>query len=147
MVTRTTHSVCNRLIGRGIDLCGLYRRAALAAGEPGLRALLDEDAVALAALVDELQHGVKLIGGAPRRHGHWRASLHARLVERLARLAARPDHTWIHALEHDERALLHAFEHAIASLPADATPMLSRQLPRLRGIHLDMHSLAGAAHS
>ena len=53
---RTT---CNQLIRRGIDLCRLYRHAALVVNEPGLRAVLDEDAQALAALVADLQHEVE----------------------------------------------------------------------------------------
>jgi hypothetical protein len=41
--------------------------------------------------------------------------------------------------------LLHAFEQAIAEAPAESALALRRQLPRLHGIHLDMHSLAGSA--
>ena len=142
-VTRTT---CNQLIRRGIDLCRLYRHAALAVGEPGLRAVLDEDAQALAALVADLQHEVERAGGAPRMHGSWRAALRLRLVEGMARTAARRDNAWIYALAQDEAGLLRAFERAIAGLPEDSAMALRRQLPRLRGIHLDMHSLAGPAH-
>ncbi|MEO8809627.1 MAG: hypothetical protein ABI386_05230 [Rhodanobacter sp.] len=36
-----------------------------------------------------------------------------------------------------------AFEEAIALLPAEPARALCRQLPRLRGIHQDMHCLAG----
>ena len=61
------------------------------------------------------------------------------------RTAARRDHAWIHALAHGERALLQRFEQAIATAPAESTLVLRRQLPRLHGIHLDMHSLAGTA--
>ena len=143
-VTLTT---CNQLIRRGIDLCHLYRHAALAVSEPGLRAVLGEEAQALATLVAELQHEVKLAGGEPRVHGSWRAALRCRMVDGMARTAARRDNTWIHALAQDESALLRAFEHAIARLPWESAQALRRQLPRLRGIHLDMHSLGGAAHS
>jgi len=143
-VIRTT---CNQLIRRGIDLCRLYRHAALAVSEPGLRAVLDEDAQALAAMVVELQHEVTLAGGVPRMHGSWRAALRCRLVDGMARTAARRDSAWIHALAQDESGLLRAFERAIAGLPEDSAKVLRRQLPRLRGIHLDMHSLAGPAHS
>jgi Domain of unknown function (DUF2383). len=143
-VIRTT---CNQLIRRGIDLCRLYRHAALAVSEPGLRAVLDEDAQALAALIADLQHEVALAGGEPRLHGSWRAALRLRLVEGVAHTAARRDSTWIHALVRDESGLLRAFERAIAGLPEDSARILRRQLPRLRGIHLDMHSLAGPAHS
>lgn len=141
---RTT---CNQLIRRGIDLCRLYRRAAQAAGEPGLRAVLDEDAQALAAVVVELQHEVERSGGTPRTNGSWRAALRVRLVETMAHAAARRDVVWIRALAQDEAALLRAFERAIAELPEESARNLRRQLPRLRGIHLDMHNLGGAAHS
>lgn len=147
VVSSVTHTTCNQLIRRGIDLCRMYRRAALAVGEPGLRAVLDEDAQALAALVADLQHAVELAGGVPRTHGSWRAALRGRLVEGMARTAARRDNTWIHALAQDEASLLRAFERAIAELPEASAKVLRRQLPRLRGIHLDMHSLAGPAHS
>ncbi len=140
-------SICNPLIRRGIDLCRLYRHAALAVGEPGLRAVLDEDAQALAALVADLQHEVERAGGVPRTHGSWRAALRGRLVEGMARTAARRDSAWIHALAQDESNLLHAFERALVGLPEESATVLRRQLPRLRGIHLDMHSLAGPAHS
>ena len=143
-VTRTT---CNQLIRRGIDLCHLYRHAALAVSEPGLRAVLDEDAQALATLVVELQREVTLAGGEPRTHRSWRAALRCRMVDGMARAATRRDNTWIHALAQDESALLRAFEHAITSLPEESAQGLRRQLPRLRGIHLDMHSLDGTAHS
>lgn len=142
--TRTTF---NQLIRRGIDLCHLYRHAAHAVNEPGLRVVLDEDAQALAAVVVELQHEVAQAGAEPRTHGSWRAALRCRLVDSMARAGARRDNTWIHALAQDEGALLCAFEHAIAELPEECARSLHRQLPRLRGIHLDMHNLAGAAHS
>jgi uncharacterized protein (TIGR02284 family) len=137
----------NQLIRRGIDLCRLYRRAAQAVNEPGLRAVLHEDAQALASVVVELQQDVERAGGEARRRGSWRAMLRCRLVESMARATARHDNAWIHALAQDEGALLRAFESAIAGLPESATRGLRRQLPRLRGIHLDMHSLAGATHS
>lgn len=142
--SRTT---CNRLIRRGIDLCRLYRHAALSVSEPGLRAVLDEDAQAFAALVAELQREVERVGGAPRTRGSWWALPHGRLVDGLARLAARPDHAWIHALMREEDAMLQAFERALAGLPEESAQPLRRQLPQLRGIHLDMHNLAGAARS
>ncbi|MEW9622656.1 DUF2383 domain-containing protein [Rhodanobacter geophilus] len=143
-VTRTT---CNQLIRRGIDLCHLYRHASLMVSEPGLRAVLGEEAQALATLVVELQHEVELAGGEPRRHGSWGAALRCRMVDGMARVSARRDNAWIHALAQDESAMLRAFEHAVAHLPEESAQGLRRQLPRLRGIHLDMHSLDGAAHS
>ena len=44
MASRDIRTTCNQLIRRGIDLCRLYRHAALAVGEPGLRAVLGEEA-------------------------------------------------------------------------------------------------------
>jgi uncharacterized protein (TIGR02284 family) len=140
---RTT---CNQLIRRGIDLSRLYRHAARAVNEPGLRAVLDEDAQALATVVVELQHEMERAGGTPRTNGSWRAALRCRLVETMAHATARRDSIWIHALAQDESALLRAFERAIAELPEESVKSLRRQLPRLRGIHLDMHNLAGATH-
>lgn len=142
-----TRTICNQLIRRGIDLCRLYRQAAQAVNEPGLRAVLAEDAQALASVVIELQHEVARAGKEPRTHGSWRAALRCRLVESMARAGARRDNTWIRALAQDESALLRAFERAITDLPEESAQGLRRQLPRLRGIHLDMHNLAGAAHS
>lgn len=147
MASRDIRTTCNQLIRRGIDLCRLYRHAALAVGEPGLRAVLGEEAQALAVLVGELQREVARAGGEPRTHGSWQAALRRCLVEGMARAAARRDSTWIRALVQDEAALLHAYERAIARLPGESAQGLRRQLPRLRGIHLDMHSLAGATHS
>jgi uncharacterized protein (TIGR02284 family) len=147
VVSRVTRITCNQLIRRGIDLCHLYRHAALAVSEPGLRAVLGEEAQTLAALVADLQHEVALAGSEPRTRGSWRAALRCRMVDGMAHAAARRDSTWIRALVQGEEALLRAFEQAIASLPEESAQGLRRQLPRLRGIHLDMHSLAGTAHS
>lgn len=147
VVSRVTRIICNQLIRRGIDLCHVYRHAALAVSEPGLRAVLGEEAQTLAVLVADLQHEVALAGGEPRMRGSWRAALRCRLVDGMAHAAARRDSAWIRALVQDEEALLRAFEHAIDGLPEESAQGLRRQLPRLRGIHLDMHSLAGAAHS
>lgn len=147
MATNSARHTCNQLIRRCIDLHRLYRHAAQAVNEPGLRAVLGEDAQALASVVIELQHDVALAGGEARRRGSWRSALRCRLVESMARATARYDHAWIRALAQDEGTLLRAFEHAIAELPEDAARVLRRQLPRLRSVHLDMHNLAGAAHS
>lgn len=138
---------CNPLIRRGIDLCRLYRHAAQAVNEPGLRAVLEEDAQVLAAVVAELQREVARAGSEPRTHGSWRAAVRGRLVESMAHASARRDGIWIQALAQDEAALLRAFERVLAELPEASVRGLRRQLPRLRGIHLDMHNLAGVAHS
>jgi hypothetical protein len=64
----------------------------------------------------------------------------------LAQAGTHRDRVWIRALAQRESALLHAFEQAVAVAPPASAQTLRRQLPRLRGIHLDMHSLTGAAH-
>ena len=140
----TIHTICNPLIRRGIDLCHLYRHAAAAVNEPGLRTVLEEDAQTLAAVIAELQHEVAQAGGEPRLRGSWRALLRCRLVATMAHASARRDSAWIHALAQDEAALLRAFEQALAGVPENFAKVLHRQLPRLRGIHLDMHDLIGS---
>ncbi|BFI94844.1 MAG: hypothetical protein RSP_03540 [Rhodanobacter sp.] len=147
MVTKSVHNTRNRLIRRCIDLCRLYRYAAQAVNELGLRAVLGEDAQALASVAAELQRDAERAGDQVRSRGSWRAALRCRLVGSTARASARHDQAWIQALAQDESALLRAFEKAIADLPEEAARSLHKQLPRLRSIHLDMHSLAGAAHS
>lgn len=144
MASRSTRNICNPLIRQGLDLCRLYRHAAKAVREPGLRAVLDEDAQALAAVVCEWQDVVMRSGGEPLRQGSWRAALRCRLVDGMSRLETRRDYAWILALTRDEAGLLQRCERAIAQLPAEAARPLQQQLPRLRGIDLDMHSLAGS---
>lgn len=147
MAPRSTHRICNPLIRRGLDLCRLYRYAARAVSEPGLRAVLDEDAQALAALVGEWQSVVASRGGEPPRQGSWRVPLRCRLLDGMARIETRRDYTWILALTRDEAGLLQRCEQAIAALPPDVARQLQQQLPRLRGIDLDMHSLVGSLRS
>ncbi|MBD8881409.1 PA2169 family four-helix-bundle protein [Rhodanobacter sp. 7MK24] len=147
MTTILAGTICNPLIRRGIDLCRLYRRAASAVNEPGLRAVLEEDAQTLAAVIADVQHEVEQAGGEPRTRGSWRAALRWRLFETMAHAGTRRDSTWIRELAQDEAALLRAFERAIAGLPEAFAKGLRRQLPRLRGIHLDMHDLASHARS
>lgn len=138
-------STCNALIRRSIDLRWLYRHAATAC-EPGLRMVLNENTQTLDLLIADLQAQMLASGGKPYEHGSWRGAARRHLVDMLAHVASRRDGAWIRALAHHESALLHAFEQAIADAPAESLAVLRRQLPRLRGIHLDMHSLAGTAH-
>ncbi|MFC5524486.1 DUF2383 domain-containing protein [Rhodanobacter ginsengisoli] len=145
MPPRTPHGACNALIRRGIDLRLLYRQAASAC-EPGLRVVLNDNAQTLGLLIAELQAQLRADGGSPKAHGSWHGAIRRRLTGWLVRLASRPDTAWIHALAHQESALLQAFEQTIAALPPGSVPGLCRQLPRLRGIQLDMHSLVGSAH-
>ncbi|AGG90530.1 DUF2383 domain-containing protein [Rhodanobacter denitrificans] len=137
-------SACNALIRRSIDLRQLYRHAATAC-EPGLRMVLNDNVHTLDLLIADLQAQLRDRGGRPCRHGSWRGTVRRHLAGWLVRTAARRDSAWIHVLAHDESGLLNRFEQAIAAAPAEAVLVLRRQLPRLRGIHLDMHSLGGTA--
>jgi len=137
-------SACNALIRHSIDLCRLYRHAATAC-EPGLRMVLNDNAHTLDLLVADLQAQLRDRGARPCRHGSWRGAVRRHLAGWLMRAAARRDSAWIRLLAHDESGLLRRFEQAIAAGPAESALVLRRQLPRLRGIHLDMHSLGGTA--
>jgi uncharacterized protein (TIGR02284 family) len=137
-------STYNTLIRRSIDLRRLYRHAA-ASCEPGLRMVLGENAQTLDLLIADLQAQLRACGGKPYEHGSWRGAARRYAAGWLVHTAARRDSAWIRALGHHESALLQAFEQAIAALPAESALVLRRQLPRLRGIHLDMGSLAGSA--
>ena len=75
-----------------------------------------------------------------------RGTLRAQWAAGMPNNASRTDNDWIHALGQYEVRLLHLFERAtIATAPADVALVLRRQLPRLHGIHLDMHGLGGTA--
>ncbi|HEY8328794.1 MAG TPA: DUF2383 domain-containing protein [Rhodanobacter sp.] len=137
-------STCNALIRRSIDLRRLYRHAATAC-EPGLRMVLNDNVHTLDLLIADLQAQLRDRGGKPCEHGSWRGAVHRHLAGWLMRTVARRASAWIHALAHDESVLLHCFEQAIAAAPAESALALRRQLPRLHGIHLDMHSLSGTA--
>jgi uncharacterized protein (TIGR02284 family) len=137
-------STCNALIRRSIDLRRLYRHAAKAC-EPGLRVVLNENVQTLDLLIADLQAQLRASDSKPSEHGTWRGAAHRHLAGWLVHAASRRDSAWIRALAHHESALLHAFEQAIAAEPAESALALRRQLPRLHGIHLDMHSLVGSA--
>ena len=138
------HTLLNALIRRSIDLRGLYRHAALQAQEPGLRVVLDENASALDLLIADLQSQVRQAGGTAATRGRLGGSARRQLLEWLLPAVPNRDQGWIARLAHSELALLHAFEHGIQQAPADVALALRRQMPRLQGIHLDMHSLARA---
>jgi len=55
------------------------------------------------------------------------------------------DHAWIGLLQRHEACLLRAFEWRIDHAPAETAKVLCGQLPRLRGIHLDMCGLSRGA--
>ena len=144
MPPQMSASTCHALIRRSIDLRQLYCHAA-ASCEPGMRVVLGENAQTLSQLIGDLQAQQRAAGARPCVRGSWRGMLRRYLTGWLMRAAARPNSAWIRALVHHETALLRAFEQAIAAAPANSALALRRQLPRLRGIHLDMHSLAGSA--
>ncbi|MDE1894053.1 MAG: hypothetical protein KGJ96_09180 [Xanthomonadaceae bacterium] len=144
MPLHAQQAACNALIRRSIDLGQLYRHAA-AASEPGMRLVLNDNAQTLDLLIADLQAQLRAAGGKPHGGGSWRGAVQCRLAAWLLRLAARPEGAWLRLLAHRESALLHRFERAIAALPTETARGLMRQLPRLHGIHMDMHSLAGPA--
>lgn len=131
------------LVRRSVDLRRLYVQAA-AAAEPGLRVVLSDNAGTLDLLISDLQAQLRGIGLKPSEQGSWRGSAHRQLADWLIHATPRNGLAWIRLLGHRESALLQAFEQAIASAPPEIALLLRRQLPRLRGIHLDMNSLAGA---
>lgn len=141
-------SIYEPLIQHSIDLCRLYRRAATAAREPGLRSVLNENAQTLMLVVADLQAQQRRTGEPSRQRGTLRGTLRAQWAAGMPNNASRTDNDWIHALGQYEVRLLHLFERAtIATAPADVALVLRRQLPRLHGIHLDMHGLGGTARS
>jgi hypothetical protein len=105
--------------------------------------VLNENAQTLDLLIVDLQALSRVSGGKPIEHGSWRGAAREHLAGLLIHAGTRRDNAWIRALAHHESALLRAFEQAIAAAPAESALALRRQLPRLHGIHLDMHSLAG----
>jgi hypothetical protein len=107
--------------------------------------VLGENAQTLELLIADLQAQLRACGGKPYEHGSWRGAARRYAAGWLVHTAPRRDSAWIRALGHHESALLQAFEQAIAALPPESALVLRRQLPRLRGIHLDMGSLAGSA--
>lgn len=134
----------NALIRRGIDLRALYRDASAQASEPGLRVVLGENAGALDQVIADLQLQVAQLGGAPARRGRFGGAARRQLMEWLLPATPQRDVAWIARLAHGEAALVHAFEQCLQHASPDAALVLRRQLPRLQGIHLDMHSLARA---
>jgi hypothetical protein len=143
MPLHVSSSPCNALIRRSIDLRRLYRHAA-AACEPGLRVVFSENVQTLDLLIADLQAQSRASGAVPHRHGSWRGAARHHLAGWMAH-GSRGDQMWIRALAHQEGALLRAFEQAIAAEPPASALPLQRQLPRLHALHLDMHSLTGAA--
>lgn len=138
-------AACAALIRRCIDLRQLHRHAAKAC-EPGLRMVLKDNAQTMGMLIGDLQ--AQRCGGADEAcdRGSWGGAARGQLADWLVRVAPRRDVAWLRALTHHENALLHRFERTITRLPTDSARAMCRQLPRLHGIHQDMHHLVGRAH-
>ena len=134
----------NALIRRSIDLRAMYRDASAQASEPGLRVVLGENAGALDQVITDLQGQVCQLGGTPARRGRLGGAARRQLIEWLLPETPDRDVAWIARLAHGEAALVHAFEEGLQRATPEAALVLRRQLPRLQGIHLDMHSLARA---
>lgn len=140
---RVVQSLCNGLIRRSIQLRALYRHAAARVSEPGLRTVLDEEAQSLSLVVAALQQQIRSHEGVPAH----RCRMLGAMRYRFETLWPRGDDVWIRLLARHERNLLRSFERAIARVGVDdkeMTAALNRQLPRLRSIDMDMHSLAKA---
>ncbi len=136
---------CHALIRRSIDLDMLYRLAASQVCEPGLRTVLQENVDTLDQVIAELQALPGAEGGPAALRGSRHAAVRRALLRWWMPHVAHHDGDWIRLLARSEGGLLAAFEHAIGSAPGELALLLQRQLPRLNGNHLDMHSLAKAA--
>ncbi len=134
------------LLRRSIDLQRMYRRA-MAVCEPGLCVVLGENLQTLDLVITDLRTPLRMPEAPDGGRGSWRELARRQLTGWVMQMTGRPESGWIQALVQQETALLRAFERAIAGIPAAETPILRRQLPRLRGLDLDMHHLAGSASS
>lgn len=141
---RAAQASCRKLIRRSIDLRQMYRQAARVC-EPGLRTVLEENALTLDLLIVDLQGQACAGGGRSCDLASLRGTARRQLSAWLMRVAARQDRAWLRTLTHQGADLMESFEHAIAQLPAESARALCRQLPRLRSIHQDMHWLIGSA--
>ncbi|MEO9079494.1 MAG: hypothetical protein ABI268_09290 [Rhodanobacter sp.] len=133
------------LIRRCIDLRRLYLHAANAC-EPGLRMVLKDNVQTMDLLIGDLQAQCFVGADRSRDHGSWGGAARAQLARWLMSAAPRHNVAWLQTLTNHESALLGLFEQTIARLPADSARAMCRQLPRLHGIHQDMHNLVGPAH-
>lgn len=137
---QTTRATCNALIRRSIDLCCLYRQAALRC-EPSLALVLRENVQTLALLIADLQRQVSAEGGSVRQRGSWRGTPCWHVSDALLLASSDRDAGWVHLLAHHESALLIQFERHVDADPNPLARLLRRQLPRLRSIDLDIHAL------
>jgi uncharacterized protein (TIGR02284 family) len=103
----------------------------------------------LQPVIVDLQHEVDLRAGRAARGGTVLGVARRLSAGIAASLAGDRDSAYILRLEQAEGRLLRAFEREALSrlAPGDIGAVIGRHLPRLRSIHLDMHSLALAARS
>jgi uncharacterized protein (TIGR02284 family) len=144
-VSLTPRYLCNGLIRRSIELRALYRLAATQVSEPGLRTVLDEEALSLDQVIAELQAQMRKHAITPATRSRMIGTARQRFDALLVRSIPRGDHAWIRRLAREEQRLLKAFERALSRVAlGEMSATLHRQLPRLQSIDLDMHSLAKA---
>jgi hypothetical protein len=137
----TAPAIYRELIRRSIDLRWLYRHVATLC-EPGLQVVLGENVQVLDLLIADMQ---EQCASRPIAGTTGLGRLRQGVGRVMLRVAMHRDHAWIDALARHEGLLLHAFEEAIAAMPAQTALTLRRQLPRLRSIALDMRDLGGTA--
>ncbi|WP_041271159.1 PA2169 family four-helix-bundle protein [Frateuria aurantia] len=140
-MARAPNQLINDLIRYGIDDRDLYGVAADKVREPGLRQVLHENCLALAAVVTDLQNLVRASGARPARHGTLRGWIQRQLGAWLARRGG-GDHVWIDLLAQSEAGYRHMFESGLDHMPQEVRPVLQRQQPRLRELQADMCSLS-----
>jgi uncharacterized protein (TIGR02284 family) len=141
---RPAAATLKQLVRRSVDLRQLYGHAARAC-EPGMRLVLNENVQTLALLISDLQARLREMGVKPPLQGSLRGTTHRHLAGWLMHASPRSELAWLRLLAHHETALLLGFEQAITDTTAATAQVLRQQLPRLRGIQLDMHTLAGPA--
>ncbi|HEX5304667.1 MAG TPA: DUF2383 domain-containing protein [Dyella sp.] len=137
--------VYNTLIRRSIDLQRLCKQAAQQVAEPGLRAVLQENAAALELLILDLQMQLSAQGGRPATRGCWNATVTWSRAARWVRSANLSDSQWIRLLARREAALLERFAQVLDTAPAETALELGRLARSIEAVHLDMRSLALAA--
>ena len=133
------------LIRRSLQLQRLCERAANRVIEPGLKAVLEENAQSLRRLVVELQLQLTELRGTPAARERWGEWLALSEAMRARRDATRGDVEWIRLLARYEAVLLRTLEDGISHASPEAAFSLRQLLPRLRSVHSDMHGLAQAA--
>jgi uncharacterized protein (TIGR02284 family) len=139
---RRSIRVINGLIRHLIADGDLYRQAARGVREPGLKAILEESADALAGIADDLRREVRATGATAASSASPLASVRRTFMEASVKLASNPDMAYVRTLEQMERRLLEAFVRLESSSPD--RDIAQRHITRLRLLHMDMMQLGGA---